>query len=80
MLGWLRFFKEEANEILKALNAASERFLSRFTRKQFFFAGIAVTAVTYSLAYTVPVYKSLYLAMIGGWLFGMMFASFHPAK
>ena len=65
---------------LKALNAASERYLSRFTRKQFFFAAIAVTAVNYSLAYTIPGYKSIYLAMIGGWLFGMSFASFHSAK
>lgn len=65
---------------LKALNAAMERFLSRFTRKQFFFAAIAVTAANYLLAYTVPGYKSLYLTMIGGWLFGMTFVRFRPIK
>ena len=65
---------------LKALNAAAERFLSRFTRKQFLFAAIAVTALNYLLAYTVPGYRSIYLAMIGGWLFGMIFAGFHSAN
>ena len=57
-----------AYDLGKALNAAAERFLSRFTRKQFFFAAIAVTALNYLLAYTVPGYRSIYLAMIGGWL------------
>ncbi|NWE12786.1 hypothetical protein [Pseudomonas yamanorum] len=65
---------------LKAINAAANRFFSRFSRRQFFLAFVVVTAVNYWLAYKVSGYKSVYLAMVGGFFFGMMFAKFEPDK
>ncbi|MDF3199086.1 hypothetical protein P3C29_10350 [Pseudomonas sp. 1912-s] len=65
---------------LKAINAAANRFFSRFSRRQFFLAFVVVTAVHYWLAYNVSGYKSVYLAMVGGFFFGMMFAKFEPDK
>ncbi|MBK5438455.1 MULTISPECIES: hypothetical protein [unclassified Pseudomonas] len=65
---------------LKAINAAANRFFSRFSRRQFFLAFVVVTAVNYWLAYNVSGYKSVYLAMVGGFFFGMMFAKFEPDK
>jgi hypothetical protein len=65
---------------LKAMNAAASRYLSRFSRKQFFLAFAVTTAANYWLAYNVPDYKSIYLAMIGGFFFGGMFAKFEPNK
>jgi Na+/melibiose symporter-like transporter len=65
---------------LKAMNAAANRFFSRFSRRQFFLAFVVVTAVNYWLAYNVSGYKSVYLAMVGGFFFGMMFAKFEPDK
>lgn len=65
---------------LKAMNAAANRFFSRFSRRQFFLAFVVVTAVNYWLAYNVSGYKSVYLAMVGGFFFGMMFAKFKPDK
>lgn len=65
---------------LKAMNAAASRFLSKFSRKQFFLAFAVITAANYWLAYNVSGYKSVYLAMVGGFFFGMMFAKFEPNK
>lgn len=65
---------------LRAMNAAVERFFSRFSRKQFFVAFAVITAVNYWLAYNVAGYKSVYLAMVGGFFFGLMFAKFEPNK
>ena len=65
---------------LKAINAAANRFFSRFSRRQFFLAFVVVTAVNYWLAYNVSGYKSVYLAMVGGFFFGMRFAKFEPDK
>gem|GEM_PF-2328791 len=65
---------------LKAINAAANRFFSRFSRRQLFLAFVVVTAVNYWLAYNVSGYKSVYLAMVGGFFFGMMFAKFEPDK
>ncbi|MEG0968973.1 MAG: hypothetical protein RSG92_26750 [Pseudomonas sp.] len=61
---------------LKALNAAAGRYLSRFSRKQFFLAFAVTAAVNYWLAYNVPGYTSIYLSMLSGWFFGMMFVKF----
>lgn len=65
---------------LKAINASVNRYLSRFSRKQFFLAFAIITAVNYWLAYNVEGYKSVYLAIVGGFVFGMMFAKFQPSK
>ena len=65
---------------LKAVNAAVEHFFSRFSRKQFFVAFAVISAVNYWLAYNVAGYKSVYLAMVGGFFFGLMFAKFEPNK
>ena len=65
---------------LKAINASVNRYLSRFSRKQFFLAFAIITAVNYCLAYNVEGYKPVYLAIVGGFVFGMMFAKFQPSK
>ncbi|KAB0570144.1 hypothetical protein C9383_24740 [Pseudomonas palleroniana] len=65
---------------LNAINASVNRFLSRFSRKQFFLVFAVITAVNYWLAYNVAGYKSVYLAIVGGFVFGMMFAKFEPSK
>ncbi|KWU51953.1 hypothetical protein [Pseudomonas palleroniana] len=65
---------------LKAINASVNRYLSRFSRKQFFLAFAIITAVNYWLAYNVEGYKPVYLAIVGGFVFGMMFAKFQPSK
>jgi len=38
------------------------------------------TSINYWLAYNVSGYQSIYLAMVGGWFFGMMFVKFEPNK
>eukprot|EP01030_Chromulinospumella_sphaerica_P011081 gene11081-10882_t len=58
---------------LSTLNAAMERFLSRFTPTQFLCAAIALTALNFLLDYTVASYTSIYLSMLSGWLFAMSF-------
>ncbi|KTC28875.1 hypothetical protein AO265_01750 [Pseudomonas sp. ABAC61] len=58
---------------LKALNAAATRYLSRFSRKQFFCAFAVTTALNFWLSFNVPGYTSIYLSMLSGWFFGMMF-------
>lgn len=65
---------------LKTMNAAANRYLSRFSRKQFFLAFAVTTAINYWLAYNVSGYQSIYLAMVGGWFFGMMFVKFESNK
>ncbi|MFG0925987.1 hypothetical protein ACF8SB_09880 [Pseudomonas sp. CJQ_8] len=65
---------------LKDLNASATLYLSRYSRKQFFTAFVVVTAVNYWLAYSVDGYQSIWLAMIAGWFFGMIFAPLHSQK
>lgn len=65
---------------LKDLEASATRYLSRYSRKQFFSVFVVITAANYWLAYNVDGYKSIWLAMIGGWFFGMTFAPFHSQK
>ena len=61
---------------MRTLNAAMERFLSRFTPTQFLCAAIALTALNFLLDYTVASYTSIYLSMLSGWLFAMSFLRF----
>ena len=65
---------------LKTMNAAANRYLGRFSRIQFFMVFAVTTAINYWLAYNVSGYQSIYLAMLGGWFFGMMFVKFEPNK
>ncbi|WP_079228302.1 hypothetical protein [Pseudomonas putida] len=65
---------------LKEFESAATRYLSRYSRKQFFAAFVVITAINHWLAYNVDGYKSIWLAMIGGWFFGMTFAPFHSQK
>lgn len=65
---------------LKAMNAAANRYLSRFSPKQFFLAFAVTTAINFCLAYNVVGYSSIYLGIIAGWFFGMMFVKFEPDK
>jgi hypothetical protein len=65
---------------LKAMNAAANRYLSRFSRREFFCAFVVTTVANYGLAYSVAGYQSIYLSIIGGFLFGAMFAKFEPAE
>ncbi len=65
---------------LKELDAAASCYLSRYSRKQFFSIFVVITAINYWCAYNVEGYQSNWLAMIGGWFFGMTFAPFHAKK
>lgn len=65
---------------LKALNAVTTRYLSRFSRKQFFFAFAVTTAINFWLSFTVAEYSSIYLSILGGWFFGMMFIKRESVK
>ncbi|WP_028682459.1 hypothetical protein [Pseudomonas chlororaphis] len=60
-------------EKLKALNAAANRYLSRYSKKQFLLAFVLTTALNFLLSYTIPDYTSFYLSSLGGFFFGMMF-------
>ncbi|MCS4250587.1 hypothetical protein [Pseudomonas sp. BIGb0164] len=64
----------------KTINAAANRYLSRFSRKQFFLAFAVITAANFGLDYYVPGYQSTYLAAVGGFFFAMMFVKFEPNK
>jgi len=65
---------------LKEFESAATRYLSRYSRKQFFAVFVVITATNHWLAYNVDGYTSIWLAMIGGWFFGMTFAPFHAKK
>jgi len=65
---------------IKDFESAAARYMSSFSRKQFFAAFVVITAISYWLAYKVDGYKSIWLAMIAGWFFGMTFAPFYPRK
>ncbi|PAV73367.1 hypothetical protein WR25_26588 [Diploscapter pachys] len=59
---------------LKELDAAATRYLNRYSRKQFFSMFVVITAINYWCAYNVEGYKSIWLAMIGGWFFARRLA------
>lgn len=65
---------------LKKFESAATRYLSKYTRKQFFAVFVVITAINLWLAYNVDGYRSIWLAMIGGWFFGMTSRRSTPRK